>query len=160
MKLIKLLKSCYIMLASVRDSKLAIYRKRFQELDIENKRALSRDLVAQILSEQGTEIERLMVIILFECYDENQDTVIQEDEFINFCQEMERMTEKEILRRVFDLVDTDKNQRLDVAEVQKLGEMMGLEVSLLDAWATVDVLDSNHDNTVDFEEFLAIIERR
>ena len=141
-------------------SKLATYRKRFRELDIENTRALARDTVAEILSEQGSEIERLMVILLFECYDKNRDTVIQEEEFISFCQEMEQMTERQILRRIFDLVDTDKNQRLDVSEVQRLGQMMGLDVSISDAWATVDVLDSNHDNTVDFEEFLAIIERR
>ena len=141
-------------------SKLATYRKRFRELDIENTRALARDTVAEILSEQGSEIERLMVILLFECYDKNRDTVIQEEEFISFCQEMEQMTERQILRRIFDLVDTDKNQRLDVSEVQRLGQMMGLDVSISDAWATVDVLDSNRDNTVDFEEFLAIIERR
>lgn len=141
-------------------SKLATYQKRFRELDIDNARALSRDTVAEILSEQGTEFERLMVTLLFECYDKNCDTVIQEDEFISFCQEMEQMTERQILRRIFDLVDTDKNERLDVSEVQRLGQMMGLDVSISDAWATVDALDSNHDNTVDFEEFLAIIERR
>ena len=139
-------------------SKIDVYKKRFKELDIEKKGALTRETVAQILSEEACEIERLMVILLFERYDDNMDKLIQEDEFIRFCTEMETMSDREIMRKVFDIVDEDKNQKLDVGEVQKLGIKMGLDVSWSDAWATVDVLDVNRDNNVDFDEFCALID--
>lgn len=138
--------------------KLNRFKRRFEELDIENDNKLSREAVAQILSEQAPQLERLMVAILFEKYDKNKDSYIQLDEYLEFCAEMSNLTETEILRKIFDICDKDHNQKLDVNEVKSLGEAMGIDVSELDAWATIHELDANNDNTIDFEEFCRIIQ--
>ncbi|EAY03645.1 EF hand family protein [Trichomonas vaginalis G3] len=138
-------------------SKIQKFKQRFEKLDIDGTGALSRDVVAQILEEEGNDLERLMVIILFETYDSNKDHLIQLDEYLQFCSEMYRLTEREILRRIFDFCDKDHNQRLDLSEVIMLGKQMGRNVTESDAFATIRALDANHDNTIDFEEFCAII---
>lgn len=134
-----------------------LYRRRFEELDIGKTGRISRETVAQILKTQGEELEQLMVILLFEKFDKNHDKLIDKEEFIDFCTEMERYSEQEILRKVFDFVDEDGDDRLNVDEVKKLGELMGLDVTVSDAWATIETLDVKGDNLVDFEEFCAII---
>ena len=139
--------------------KIKKFKKKFEDLDIENTGALSRETVAQIIEkEDGTELEKLMVVILFELYDKNNDELIQLEEYINFCAEMYSLSEQQILRRIFDVCDTDHNGRLDLEEVVMLGKLMGKEVTISDAKATIRALDSNHDNTIDFEEFCAIIQ--
>ena len=99
-----------------------------------------------------------MVAILFEQYDKNNDKFIQLDEYLDFCAEMCSLSEKEILRRVFDFCDKDHNGRLDIDEVTQLGHLMGKEVTKSDAWATIRALDVNNDNTIDFDEFCAVIQ--
>lgn len=139
------------------EDRYKLYRKRFAELDLNYTGKLNRETVAQILKEQGEELDQLMVIILFQEYDLDNDGFINCDEFIRFCTEMDQLTEKEILRMIFDICDEDHNQKLDVDEVKRLGNLMGFDVTLSDAWATIATFDSNHDNLVDFEEFCAII---
>lgn len=145
------------MSGSLSESKIQKFRMRFEELDINNTGALSREAVAQILEEEGMELERLMVIILFETYDSNKDQYIQLDEYIQFCTEMCQLSETEILRKIFDFCDKDGNGRLDVNEVVTLGRQMGKNVTQSDAFATIRALDANHDDTIDFDEFCAII---
>ena len=134
-----------------------IYSRYFDELDIANTGKITRETVAKIVRDQAEEIEQLMVILLFEQFDTNHDKYIDKNEFIQFCLKMEQYDEKQILRMIFDLVDKDHNQRLDVQEVKDLGNLMGLDVTISDAWATIATLDKNHDNSVDFDEFCAII---
>jgi len=138
-------------------AKLDKLKRVFRELDVENSGGLCREVVAQVLTDQAEDIERLMVILLFEKYDKNHDSKIQFEEYLEFCSDMEGLSEKQILRKIFDYVDSDANGVLDVNEVKQLGQLMGIEVSLPDAWATIEALDSNHDDTIDFEEFCAII---
>ena len=137
--------------------KTELYRRRFDELDIGKTGRITRETVAQILKDQGEELEQLMVILLFEKYDKNHDKLIDKEEFVDFCTEMEKFSEKEILRKIFDLVDEDGDEKLNVDEVKKLGDLMGLDVTVSDAWATIATLDVNSDNLVDFAEFCAII---
>ena len=54
-------------------------------------------------------------------------------------------------------LDEDGDEKLNVDEVKKLGDLMGLDVTVSDAWATIATLDVNSDNLVDFAEFCAII---
>ena len=138
--------------------KLAKFRRKFEDLDVDNTGALSRQTVAQIVEEEGgSQLEKLMVAILFELYDKNNDKLIQLDEYLDFCTEMCTLSEEQILRRIFDFCDKDHNGRLDIEEVTELGHLMGKEVTQSDAWATMRALDSNKDNTIDFNEFCAII---
>lgn len=136
---------------------IEIYSKYFDELDIGKTGHITRETVAEILKDQGEVLDQLMVILLFEQFDLNHDTFIDKEEFVRFCVEMEKYSEREILRKIFYLVDKDHNQRLDVEEVKQLGKLMGLDITLSDAWATVAAFDTNHDNNVDFDEFCAII---
>ena len=136
--------------------KIAAYREQFDELDIGDDGKLSRENVAQILSDESEQIERLMVTLLFEKYDVNNDGMIDFDEFCNFCLDMNGLTERDILKQIFDLCDVDHNGVLDVEEVHRLGKLMGLNVTHKDANATVKALDYNNDSKVDFEEFCTI----
>jgi Ca2+-binding EF-hand superfamily protein len=138
--------------------KVKKFKQKFEDLDVENTGSLSREAVARIIEDEGTELEKLMVAILFEQYDKNNDKFIQLDEYLEFCAEMCSLTEKEILRRVFDFCDKDHNGRLDIDEVTQLGYLMGKEVTKSDAWATIRALDLNKDNTIDFDEFCAVIQ--
>ncbi|EAX92965.1 EF hand family protein [Trichomonas vaginalis G3] len=144
-------------MSTLPESKLKKFKQRFEELDINGTGSLTRETVAQILEEEGNELERLMVIILFEKYDSNKDQLIQLDEYLNFCTEMYQLSDKEILRKIFDFCDKDHNEKLDLNEVVMLGRQMGKNVTESDASATIRALDANHDNTIDFEEFCAII---
>lgn len=138
--------------------KLAKYKQRFEELDVDNTGLLSRESVAQILDDESDELEKLMIIILFEKYDIDHNGKIDFQEYLNFCSEMHQLTEKEILRTIFDFCDKDHNEKLDVDEIIMLGSQMGKKVTKSDAWATIRQFDINNDNTIDFNEFCAIIE--
>lgn len=138
------------------NSKIDMFREQFRELDLMDDGKLTRENVAEILSNESEEIEKLMVTLLFEEYDLNKDGFIDFDEFCTFCLEMNGLNEKDILRKIFDICDIDKNGVLDISEVKRLGALMGLNVSLNDAVATVKALDQNNDQKIDFREFCAI----
>ncbi|OHT09962.1 EF hand family protein [Tritrichomonas foetus] len=133
------------------------YRQQFDLLDISRSGRLTRDSVAQVLSSEGSQLDRLMIALMFEKYDSDGSSTIEFEEFERFCREMEKLSDKEILRQIFDLADEDHNQVLDFGEVKKIGVMMGLSVNDLDSWATIEALDKNSDNLVDFNEFCAIL---
>ena len=69
------------------------------------------------------------------------------------------MTEVALLREIFDIADRDHSGFLDVDEVERIGQLMGLDVSKEDAWATIAALDKDGNNQVDFAEFCAILGR-
>ena len=138
-------------------SRIAQMKQNFIDLDILNQGKLERKIVAQILVSQGQAIESLMVGLLFEKYDTNGDGYIDFDEFVRFCDDMEKLSEKEILAEIFKLIDKDGNGVLDVEELKQFGLSMGFDVTLSDAWATIRELDRNDDDQIDFDEFCAII---
>ena len=148
----------YTKMSKLSSAKVLKFKRKFEDLDIDNTGSLARETVARIIEDEGTELEKLMVAILFEQYDKNNDKFIQLDEYLDFCSEMCSLSEKEILRRVFDFCDKDHNGRLDIDEVTQLGHLMGKEVTKSDAWATIRALDVNNDNTIDFDEFCAVIQ--
>jgi Ca2+-binding EF-hand superfamily protein len=134
-----------------------IWKKQFRDLDIRKQGQINRRLMSQLLENEGDELDRLMVILLFEQYDSNHDDQIDSDDFVRFCADMRPLSDQEILRRVFDLVDANHDGKLDLSEVEQMGLLMGLKVDRLDAWATVSVLDTNCDRLVDFNEFCALL---
>ena len=136
---------------------IEMFRERFQNLDIASTGELDRTTVAEILGSEAGQLDQLMTCLLFEQYDINKNGTIDFDEFIQFCTEMDDLTERGILRRIFNLCDTDHSGALDVDEVKRLGESMGKDVTTADAWATIAALDSNNDNQIDFSEFCSII---
>lgn len=138
-------------------AKVECFREQFRELDLLETGKLTRENVADILSNESEEIEKLMVTLLFEEYDKNNDGYIDIEEFATFCLAMNGLNEKDILKRIFDLCDLDKNGVLDIQEVKRLGALMGLDVSLNDALATVIALDQNNDQKIDFNEFCAVL---
>ena len=132
-------------------------KKKFQSLDISGTGNLRRDVVAQILMGEGTQLDRLMTALLFEKYDKDGDKMINLDEFICFCREMDQLSDVDILRQIFDLADVDKNHYLDLSEVKRIGQLMGLDVNENDSIATIKALDRNSDNLIDFNEFCTIL---
>ena len=145
-------------MTNLSSAKIIKFKRKFEDLDVENTGSLSREIVARIIEDEGTELEKLMVAILFEQYDKNNDNYIQLNEYLEFCSEMCNLTEKEILRRIFDFCDKDHNGKLDIDEVTQLGRLMGKEVTQSDSWATIRALDSNNDDHIDFDEFCAVIQ--
>ena len=75
------------------EEKISEMRQRFSELDIEDKGKLSRQNVADILSTESEQIERLMVTLLFGKYDKNEDQFI---DFEEFCEQFEIEIESEM----------------------------------------------------------------
>ena len=132
-------------------------RDQFNLLDVGRTGRLTRDSVAQVLMSEGSQLDRLMIALMFEKYDLDGNSTIEYEEFEKFCNEMEKLSEKEILRQIFDLADADHNNFLDFCEVKRIGQMMGLSVNDIDSWATIEALDTNADNLVDFNEFCAIL---
>jgi len=130
---------------------------RFNELDVEKSGKLSREITGEILQQEGTEFEGLLVALLFEKYDHNTNGYIELNEFISFCREIETFNEAELVSQVFRIADTDNNGYLDVDEVKRIGNLMGLDVTLSDAWATIFAMDRNHDNVIDLNEFMAVV---
>ena len=141
---------------SADQSKIDFFRQQFVELDLEEDGKLTRENVAQILANESEQLERIMVTLLFEKYDVNHDGLIDFDEFCTFCLDMNGLTEKDILKQIFEICDLDGNGYLDLSEVKRLGQLMGLKVSSKDALATVKALDANNDQKIDFDEFCSI----
>ncbi|KAH0796055.1 EF hand family protein [Histomonas meleagridis] len=139
------------------DEKIDQIKKKFQYLDITGTGKLSRETTAQILMEEGAQLDRLMIALLFEKYDADGDEMIDLNEFVCFCKEMEQLQDIDILRQIFDLADVDKNQYLDLSEVKRIGQLMGLDVTEDDSMATIMALDENNDNLIDFDEFCKIL---
>ena len=144
---------------AIDQEKIETFHQQFMELDIQADGKLTRNIVAQILAKESEQLEQIMVTLLFEKYDQNHDGFIQWEEFRKFCMDMDSLSEKDILQQIFDLCDLDHNGYLDVAEVNRLGKLMGLPVTYNDAKATIQALDANNDNKVSFEEFCQIYEQ-
>ena len=137
---------------------IASIRKRFAELDVTRSGLIDRQTMAEILSIDGEDqFDRLVVVLLFEKYDKNHDGKISFDEFIDFCEATDDLTEVAILSEIFQIADSDKSGLLDVDEVYRIGKLMGLDISKADAWATIAALDKDGNNQVDFTEFCAIL---
>ena len=133
------------------------FKQRFSELDIEKEGKLSREIIGQILQCEGEQLEQLMVILLFEKFDQNNDGYIQFEEFLEFCSRMQNIDEETILEEIFKVADADNSGFLDIDEVKRIGNLMGLDITESDAWATISALDQNSDSLIDFNEFLAVI---
>ena len=133
------------------------FRQTFDELDINGDERLTRDEVGQILSKEGEQYEQLMVVLLFEKFDTDNSGTIDFDEFLNFCSHINSRDPDYLLHEIFVICDKDGNGHLDLDEVARLAQLMGIEVTKQDAIATLHALDANHDETVDFNEFLQLI---
>ncbi|OHT06088.1 EF hand family protein [Tritrichomonas foetus] len=133
------------------------FRERFDLLDISKTGKIDRQTMAEILSYEGEQLERLMIALLFEKYDINHDGFIQYEEFETFCKSIHDLSEIDILKQIFDLADSDHSGALDIDEVVRIGQMMGLKVTNADAWATIIALDRDGNNSIDFDEFCQII---
>lgn len=115
---------------------------------------LDRETTALVIRDEGKNLESLMVILLFELFDKDKNGYISfYDEFIPFISDMQNLNKIEILRLIFDLVDENKSNDLDMNEVYNMGRMMGFNVSRYDAIETLKALDKNGDNRISFEEF-------
>lgn len=139
------------------DDKIIQIRKKFESLDIENTGNLKREIVAEILLNEGTQLDRLMTVLLFEKFDADGDHMINLNEFIEFCKQMDQLSDVDILRQIFDLADLDKNGFLDLKEMKRIGQLMGLNIDDKDTIATIRALDKNSDNLIDFDEFCSIL---
>lgn len=142
---------------SFTDEKLIQIRKKFESLDLENTGNLKREIVAEILMNEGTQLDRLMTVLLFEKFDADGDHMINLSEFIEFCKEMDHLSDVDILRQIFDFADLDGNKLLDLQEMKRIGQLMGLNIDDNDTRATIRALDRNSDNMIDFDEFCAIL---
>lgn len=140
------------------EAQLEDFRKKFELLDVAKTGKIDRETMAEIMKNEGEQLESLMIVLLFEKFDKNQDGFISFDEFITFCSEIQDLSDETILRQIFDLADADHSQYLELEEVIRIGKMMGLNVTNLDAWETIKALDRDGNNLIDFNEFCQIIQ--
>lgn len=143
---------------SFTEEQLEDFRKKFQLLDVGATGKIDRETMAEIMKNEGEQLESLMIVLLFEKFDKDQDGFIDFDEFITFCSEIKNLSDETILREIFDLADVDHSQYLELEEVVRIGKMMGLNVTNLDAWETIKALDRDGDNLINFNEFRQIIQ--
>lgn len=132
-------------------------RRRFNELDVAGTGLIDRETMGEILHSEADQIEQLMTILLFEKYDADHDGLISFDEFISFCSEVDDMSDVSILHRIFQIADADGSGFLDVSEIERIGRLMGLDISREDALCTINALDRDGNESIDFAEFLQII---
>ena len=135
------------------------FRRKFELLDVAKTGKIDRETMAEIMKNEGEQLESLMIVLLFEKFDKDHDGFISFDEFITFCSEIQDLSDVAILRQIFDLADVDHSQYLELDEVVRIGKMMGLQVSRADAWETIKVLDVDGNNLIDFNEFCQIIQQ-
>eukprot|EP00618_Florenciella_parvula_P031483 CAMPEP_0119481916 /NCGR_PEP_ID=MMETSP1344-20130328/10019_1 /TAXON_ID=236787 /ORGANISM="Florenciella parvula, Strain CCMP2471" /LENGTH=665 /DNA_ID=CAMNT_0007516297 /DNA_START=158 /DNA_END=2151 /DNA_ORIENTATION=- len=62
-------------------------------------------------------------------------------------------------RRLFSAVDSDGSGKLDVAEVMKVMADIGEKVTEAEVRAIIAEVDVNGDNEIDFQEFLAVLDK-
>lgn len=139
------------------EDQLAYFADRFKQLDISGTGEIDRETMSIILRSEAEQLDNLMIVLLFEKYDINNDGKINFEEFISFCREMEDLSEITIMKQIFDIADVDHNEYLDVDEVERIGRLMGMDVTTADAWATIAALDQDGNNTIDFSEFCSIL---
>lgn len=133
------------------------FKKKFKLLDVANTGNIDRETMAQIMKDEGEQLESLMIVLLFEKFDKNHDGYISFDEFITFCSEIKDLSDMDILAQIFDLADADHSHYLELDEVVRIGEMMGLNVTKLDAYETIKALDRDGDKKINFDEFCQIL---
>lgn len=135
------------------------FRRKFELLDVAKTGKIDRETMAEIMKNEGEQLESLMIVLLFEKFDKDNDGYISFEEFITFCSEIQDLSDVAILRQIFDLADVDHSQYLELEEVVKIGKMMGLHVSRADAWETIKALDVDGNFLIDFDEFCQIIQQ-
>ncbi|KAK8877849.1 hypothetical protein M9Y10_004612 [Tritrichomonas musculus] len=135
------------------------FRRKFELLDVAKTGKIDRETMAEIMKNEGEQLESLMIVLLFEKFDKDNDGYISFEEFITFCSEIQDLSDVAILRQIFDLADVDHSQYLELEEVVKIGKMMGLHVSRADAWETIKALDVDGNFLIDFNEFCQIIQQ-
>ena len=60
-----------------------------------------------------------------------------------------------LMRRIFSKFDTDGNGTLNRKELQRATAMLGDKFSEEDIGLLMEVLDKDHSDTIDMEEFIA-----
>ena len=144
-------------MTNISPEQINLFRERFNELDVSGTGLIDRETMGQILHSEADQIEQLMIILLFEKYDVNHDGKISFDEFITFCSEMSDLSEVSILHEILEIADADGSGFLDVSEIERIGDLMGLKISREDALCTINALDRDGNKSIDFSEFLQII---
>ena len=68
-------------------------------------------------------------------------------------------TEQDViaLKECFDIFDTDKSGKLDLEELRNAIVALGLEQNAQKIMNLLSDIDSNHDNEIEFEEFLILL---
>jgi Ca2+-binding EF-hand superfamily protein len=137
------------------------YENAFRRLDVDGTHSLKREAVASVLCGEGTPLELFMIVLLFREYDTNGNGTIEQGEFNAFCSSIQNLNEVGILKRIFDMADRDKSGALDIDEVRTICTEIGTargddDVAEL-TQGTMDWLDRNNDNVVDFSEFCGLL---
>jgi Ca2+-binding EF-hand superfamily protein len=149
------------MTTKVTEEMMTSYREAFRRLDVDGTNSLKFDAVASVLCGEGTPMELFMMVLLFREYDDDNSGSIEECEFIRFCESIQNLNEVGILRRIFKIADKDKSGALDRAEVtaiwEEIAKAKGKEFAAELTDNTIEWLDRNGDQKVDFSEFCGLL---
>ncbi|KNC48807.1 solute carrier family protein [Thecamonas trahens ATCC 50062] len=123
-------------------------RAAFERLDTDGNGSLDRKEFAVGMRSLGIPVTDRAVDEVFNSADANSDGVISYAEFVAFAA---RRTAA--MAAVFDQLDTDDSGALDVAELRRGLESLGLKASDADISALLERMDANHDGRITFDEF-------
>lgn len=127
----------------------------FKFFDDNNDKGLSLEELKDGMKGVGSSFSDKEVEAFFHKYDRDENGIIDFDEFLAMCIDLNKSNESEqAVAKLFSAVDQDKNRSLSHAELRKgIAQYTGKPVDNEEVAALIKQLDIDGDGEVSYEEF-------
>ncbi|CAL6098318.1 EF_hand domain-containing protein [Hexamita inflata] len=142
------------------DVNLYKYEQIFAELDYENKGYMTLDQLEEAVNDQmNLSINRLTLEYMLNIVDDNNDGVMQMDEFCSFLYICENSNYKDVKSILFYAADADYSGSIDKFEVLKISKKLKMSVTYEDVFRIVEELADNDDKSLSYSVFQDVMDR-
>jgi calmodulin len=136
-----------------------VLRDAFRIFDSDHKGAIPCDMVKEILTLLGHEVNDEELEEVMEEYDEDESGEIEFGEFIKLAEEFvepeeDYETAKKNLRELFCMYDKEERGFIPVVDFVAILKAMEPDLPDVEAQQIVKELDSDESGTIEFEEFI------
>ena len=133
-------------------------KKVFKYYDKDGSGKISASELKSVMDEMGISMNATQIKEALDSYDLNKDGEWDYSEFYNFYVKVVMNTDKKLtseqeVRGIFNLLDTDKNGKIDNKELAKFLEQIGTPIEPDMVSQLIEMYDENKNGALDFKEF-------
>jgi Ca2+-binding EF-hand superfamily protein len=127
----------------------------FREADVDGSNSLTLAELCSAMKRLGYKGDDAVIKAYFAKADASGDNKVSFDEYMKSMSSVPpQLHRAALMRRIFAKFDTDGNGTLNRKELQKATALLGDRFSDEDVEVLMEILDKDHSDTIDMEEFI------